>query len=208
MVQPAHFGLTGGIACGKSTVARFFAELGARVIDADGAAHELLLPSHAAFQETVRAFGKGILDEHGKIDRQKLGAMVFADPDKLRTLNEIMYPKIIAHTERMAAEFVRQEPDAVVVVDAALIFEAGLARRFRKVVVAWCRREQQLARLMAKSGLSQAEAELRIEAQMSAGEKRRLADFAVDCSSTLDETRAQAAAVYAELQSLVRNAAR
>lgn len=197
-----YFGLTGGVASGKSTVARMLEGLGARIIDADRLGHELLRASLPISQEIVRRFGSGILDPEGEIDRRLLAAIVFADPAKLRELNALVHPGIIARVEELAEQYRSEDPRQVIVVDAALIFEAGIGSRFAKVIVAWCRPEQQVERLMAKAGLQREEAERRIAAQMPAAEKRSRADFEVDCSGSLEETRAQVAALYPELRRL------
>ncbi len=199
----SHFGLTGGVASGKSTAARMFEALGATIIDADRIGHQCLLASEPTYPEIVKTFGNAILDASGAVDRRRLGAMVFADADKLRQLNAIVHPRIIAHVEELAGRYQAESPGSVVVVDAALIFEAGIGGHFAKIVVAWCRPEQQVERLMAKTGLSRAEAEQRIASQMPADEKRRRADYLIDCSGSLDQTLAQVKAVYAELRRLV-----
>jgi dephospho-CoA kinase len=195
--------LTGGIACGKSTVARFFRELGAYIFDADHLGHEVIEPGLAAYQEVVKRFGKGILDSGGRIDRRKLGPKVFADLRQLRQLNAIVHPHIISRVKKMAAGEYKRNPRAVVIVDAALIFEAGLGETLRKVIVVWCRPEQQLERLVAKAGLSREEAKRRIDAQMPVEEKRKRADFEIDCSGTLEQSRAQVKAIYPELLKLM-----
>ena len=194
-----YFGLTGGAASGKSTVARMFQDLRTRIIDADRIGHEMLRSSSPASVEILRQFGKGILDDSGEIDRSRLGRIVFGDPQKLQQLNAIVHPRIIARVEDLAAQHHADDPGAVILVDAALIFEAGIGGRFDKVVVAWCRPEQQIERLMAKSGLTREEAERRIAAQMPAEEKRRRADYLIDCSGSLDSTREQVRRVYADL---------
>ncbi|HEV2350247.1 MAG TPA: dephospho-CoA kinase [Terriglobia bacterium] len=196
----AYFGLTGGIASGKSTVARMFEELGAWVIDADKIGHELLGSSLSAYQEIVHCFGDEILDSTGEIDRKQLGAVVFADKKKLDALNAIVHPGIVARVDQLAAEYTASHPGAVVLVDAALIFEAGIGSSFRKVIVAWCRPEQQIQRLMAKTGFEREEAERRIAAQMPAEEKRKLADFVIDCSGTLANTRTQLQELFPKLK--------
>lgn len=198
-----YFGLTGGIACGKSTVAEMLRELGAYIIDADKIGHEMLLPSSAAFPELVSAFGLRILDSAGRIDRNKLGPLAFADPAKLQQLNRIVHPRIIERTGEIAGAHCAENPEAVVIVDAALIFETGIAGRFLKTIVAWCRPEQQVERLMAKAGLSRHEADRRIASQMPAEEKRLRADFEIDCSGTLEETNSQVQALYPLLGKLV-----
>ncbi|MGH9355540.1 MAG: dephospho-CoA kinase [Terriglobia bacterium] len=202
--SPNNFGLTGGIASGKSTVAGFFTELGARVVDADQIAHEVLRSPGAVFQEVMQRFGAGILDRTGEIDRRKLGAIVFADEARLHQLNAITHPAIKARINEITADLHRQSPGAVILVDAALMFESGSSATFRKVVVAWCRPEQQIERLISKSEMSREQAERRIAVQMPAEEKRRRADFVVDCSGTLEETRAQTASVYSRLEGIVR----
>ena len=199
-----YFGLTGGIACGKSTVAGFLADLGAHVIDADRIAHEALRPSGPVFEAVVQSFGREILDEAGVIDRRKLGAIVFAEPQKLYKLNAITHPAIIARIDKMAADFRQQDPRGVIVVEAALIFEAETSAIFRKIIVAWCRPEQQLERLVSRPGFSREQAERRIAAQMHVDEKRRRADFVIDCSGTLEKTRAQVSSIYPKLKSLTR----
>lgn len=197
-----YFGLTGGVASGKSTVARMFEALGARIIDADWIGHELLRPSLAAYQEVVRRFGREVVNAGGGIDRRRLGAKVFADPEARRDLDGILHPRIIERVEALAAEYHAADGRAVILVDAALICEAGIGGRFKKMVVAWCRPEQQVERLMAKAGLLRADAERRIASQISAEEKRRRADYVIDCSGSLEQTRAQVEALYPKLQRL------
>jgi len=198
------FGLTGGVACGKSTVARFFQDLGAKIIDADRIGHELIEPGRTAYQEILQRFGKEILDPTGAIDRRELGARVFADAERLRQLNAILHPRIIARVDKLAREHQARDPHAVVILDAALIFESGIGGTLRKVIVAWCRPEQQLERLMAKMGVSRQEAERRVRAQMPLEEKRRRADYLIDCSGSKEETRRQVEALLPELERLAR----
>jgi dephospho-CoA kinase len=197
------FGLTGGVACGKSTVARYFQDLGAHIIDADRVGHELIEPDCPASQEILEHFRIEILDSSGRIDRKKFGRVVFGDPQELLALNAIVHPRIIARTQELAAEQQRRDPHAVVIVDAALIFESGIGGTLRKVMVAWCRPEQQVERLMAKTGDSREEAERRINAQMPVEEKRRRADYLIDCSGSLEQSRSQVEAIYLELKQIV-----
>ena len=196
------FGLTGGIASGKSTVARYFAALGARVIDADRLSHELIRAPLPAYAEIVARFGRELLDATQEIDRTRLGALVFGNAQALAALNAILHPRVIERSGELAAEYRRADPRAVVVVDAALIIEAGMRDRFIKILVAWCRPEQQIERLMAKGVVSRQEAERRVAAQMPTDEKRRLADFVIDCSGSKDDSRRQVEALYPELRRL------
>jgi dephospho-CoA kinase len=198
----AYFGLTGGVASGKSTVAGMLQDCGARIIDADRVGHELLRGSPAVYREVLRDFGNQILDPAGNIDRRRLGEIVFADPAKLRNLNAILHPRIIARVEELAAQYHTECPGSVIVVDAALLFEAGIGGRFTKVLVVWCRPEQQIERLMTKTGLSRQAAEQRIAAQMPVDLKRRRGNYQIDSSGSLENTRAQVEALYPELQRL------
>jgi dephospho-CoA kinase len=207
----ASFGLTGGIASGKTTVAAMFRELGARIIDADEIAHELLRPGSPVFAQVVARFGHGILNSAGEIDRPRLGEIVFADPAERAALDGIIHPAILARRNELLAAFHAANPAAVVISDAALIYEAHIESRFLKVIVVWCRPEQQLERLLAKTGLSRDQALRRIEAQMPIDEKRRRAGFVIDNSGTGDETRRQVEALYPELARMAatdRSAAR
>lgn len=194
------FGLTGGAGSGKSTVAAMFAELGARVIDADRVAHEVIRPPHPAYHEIVREFGFEILDSQGEIDRKRLAAIVFADPEKLEILNAFVHPRVLERIERLAEGFLLADPKAVVLVEAALHYEAGYAGHFKKIIVAWCHPEQQVERLMARMGLTREQAELRIAAQMPAEEKRRRADYVIDCSGDLETTRQQVVELFPRLR--------
>jgi len=185
-------------------VARMLEELGAKVIDADRVGHELLRSSNPVHQQVVAQFGQGILRADGEIDRRLLGSIVFADPQKLRELSAIVHPSLIARVDELAAELGARNPGAVILVDAAVIYEAGAADRFRKILVAWCRPEQQIARLMAKTGLSREDALRRVASQIPSDEKRRRADYVIDCSGSLAETRAQAEALYPEIKRLAQ----
>jgi dephospho-CoA kinase len=196
------FGLTGGIASGKSTVARFLEALGAKIIDADRVGHELLQPSSPVHNKIVSHFGREILKPGGGIDRERLGAIVFADPQRLGELDSIIHPSLIARVEERAKELHARHPGAVILVDAALIYEAGVEDRFAKILVTWCRPEQQIERLMAKAGLSRLDALRRLACQIPAEEKRRRADYVIDCSGSLEETRGQAETLYPEIKRL------
>jgi len=198
-----YFGLTGGVASGKSTVARMFEELGAKVIDADRIGHELLGSTQPPYNEILRRFGKEVLDASGEIDRRRLGSIVFSDAAKLRDLNAILHPRIIERVEAEAQRYRAQDPRAVILVDAALIFEAGIGSRFTKLLVAWCPPEMQIERLMAKAGLSRKKAEQRVASQIPSDEKRRRADYVIDCSGSLEDTRKQVERLILELRRIV-----
>jgi dephospho-CoA kinase len=192
--------LTGGIASGKTTVAGFLAELGAFVVDADRVAHELLAPEGGAHAELISRFGSEILDSSGKIDRRRLGRIVFSDPEALADLNRIMHPKVRQEAERRFADHRNAGGGRIQVFDAALLVETGAYRNFERLIVAYCDRETQIDRVRERDGLGREEALIRIGAQAPLDEKRAVADYVVDTSTTLAETRRQAAEVYSALR--------
>jgi len=192
-------GLTGGIASGKTTVAAMFRARGARVLEADGIAHRLMAPGQPAYEEIVAAFGKKILTADGSIERKRLGAIVFADASRREQLNRIVHPRVIDEQEKELARIASEQPGAVAIVEAALLIEAEYHKKLDKLVVTWCRPEQQLERLQAK-GLSREDAARRMAAQISPEEKRRLADYVIDCSGALAETERQVEQVWQALQ--------
>ena len=196
-----HVGLTGGIACGKSTVAAMMRELGCRVLDADALARRLIEPGQPAYDEVLKEFGSQVRAADGRIDRAKLAAIVFANPARLERLNRIVHPRVVDALDRELAELARTEPGAVVVVEAALLIEASYHERLDRLVVAWCEPEQQVERLLAR-GLAREEALRRIGAQMQLDQKRRMADDEIDCSGSLEETRRQVIGVVARLKQL------
>jgi dephospho-CoA kinase len=195
-------GLTGSIAVGKSFVSSAFAGLGCRVLDADATAREVVAPGTERLRAVVAAFGADILDAEGKLDRARLGAVVFADEEKRRLLNSILHPIIIAAQDEWMREREREDPRGVAVVDAALMIETGSYKRFDQIVVVHCLPEAQLERLMKRNGLTREEAERRVVAQMSQEEKMRHADFLIDTSDGFDDTRRRVEQVYEQLREL------
>jgi len=193
-------GLTGSIAVGKSFVVSVLAELGCVVFDADKVAHAVMEPGASAYLDVVKEFGDGILSADGKIDRGKLGPIVFADAERRRRLNEIVHPRVIEEQNRLLAEAEARHPDGIAVIDAALMIESGGYKRFDKLIVVYCDRETQVARLMGRNQITREDAERRISAQMSSEEKRRYADYEIDTSGPLEQTRRRVAAVYQQLR--------
>ena len=200
-------GLTGGVACGKSTVARMFADLGARITDADTIAHELYRPGQDVYQLLVKRFGPEIVKPDGELDRAKLAAAAF-DGRRVEELNRIVHPAVIRQQERWMREIGVKDPYAVALVEAALIFEAGAKERFDKIIVVTCRPEQKTARFSQRTGMSEADAQADVErrnkAQMPDEEKARRADFVIDNSGPVDLTRHQVERIYAELKVLAK----
>jgi dephospho-CoA kinase len=195
-------GLTGGIGCGKSTVAGMMRDLGCRVIDADEISRNLAEPGQPAYQEILAAFGPEILLADGRLDRAKIAHLVFADASKLTTLNKILHPRVIAEEERQLVEIARTEPRAVAVVEAALLIEAGHHKLLQRLIVVWCRPDQQIERLTNPHGrgMSREDAMQRIAAQMPLDEKRRMATDEIDNSGSLTATQKQVAELVARLK--------
>ena len=195
-------GLTGSIAVGKSFVSGVLADLGCRVVDADEIARRVVEPGSLGLRAVVEAFGEMVLRPDGTLDRARLGEEIFGDEGKRSLLNSILHPLIIAEQDELLRRWEREDPRGIGVVDAALMIESGGHRRFDKLVVVHCRPEVQLERLMRRNGLSRAEAERRIAAQMPQEEKLRHADFSVDTSGGFDDARRRTAEVYASLRKL------
>ena len=192
-------GLTGGIASGKSTVTRQLAELGCHVIDADVLAREVVAPGEPAWREIVEAFGREVLQRDETLDRARLGALVFADPERRRRLEAITHPAIQARRQAALAELTARGFDGLVIQDAALLIEAGGATQVDRLVVVYATAEVQLERLRRRDGLEAAEAQRRLASQMPLVEKVRLAHYVIDNSDSPEETAAQVRAVHAAL---------
>ncbi|HVG20107.1 MAG TPA: dephospho-CoA kinase [Blastocatellia bacterium] len=193
-------GLTGSIAVGKSCVLSILRELGCVTFDADRIAHSVMGPGRMAYEDIVREFGRAVLAADGSIDRAKLGAIVFADAARRERLNRIVHPRVIEEQDRLLGEAETADPDAIAVVDAALMIESGGYKRFDKLVVVYCDRETQIERLMRRNQITPEDAERRVAAQMPSEEKRRYADYEVNTSGTMEETRKRVIEVYGELQ--------
>jgi dephospho-CoA kinase len=189
-------GLTGNIATGKSTVAKMLEELGATVIDADALVHELQRPGTPVFNAIVAAFGSGILDRAGEIDRKALGSIVFADPEKLRTLEDIVHPAVLIESARRITE----APTPIVVYEAIKLIEAGRAEMCDALWVVTARSDVQLHRLMRDRRMSEAEARQRIEAQPPQSEKIKRATVVIDNSGVLANTQKQVETAYQAIE--------
>jgi dephospho-CoA kinase len=195
-------GLTGSIAVGKSFVASVFAELGSHVLDADQTAREVVLPGSPGLAAVVDAFGETVLNADGTLNRQQLGALVFADEAKRQQLNYLLHPFIIARQDEILREWEVIDPDGIGIVDAALMIESGGYKRFDKLIVVHCRPEVQLERLMLRNGLTREAARRRIDSQMPQEEKQRFADYLIDTSDGYELARARTIEVYNQLRRL------
>lgn len=194
-----HVGLTGNIASGKTNARRVFAELGAHAIDADEIAHDLLLPMGEIYRKVVESFGSAIVDDDGTINRKRLGAIVFSDCEKRQLLNSLVHPGVRVEVRRRIAELEGMHAVGIIIVDAALMVETGSYRNYDKLVVVYCEPALQLDRLLRRGGLTLEEAKARIASQMPVEEKLKVADYRIDTSGTLNQTRQQIEGVYREL---------
>jgi len=202
-----RIGLTGGVACGKSTLAAMFSGLGAQVIDADRIVHELYRQGQVVHKKLVEHFGAGILSPDGEIDRSRLAALAF-EGGRVQELNRIVHPAVFQRQQEWMEDVSRRQPDAVAMVEATLILEAGGRSGYDRIIVVTCRPEQKVARYAARAAISEAgaraEVERRSKPQMSDAEKARQADYVIDNSGTLEAARQQAERIYAELASLAQ----
>lgn len=204
-------GLTGGIAAGKSTVVEMFTALGAHLVQADEIAHELMQPGRTVYEEVVRHFGAGILKGDGTIDRSRLAEAAFGTAgsqggSRIQELNQIVHPAVIKKQEAWMEGIGRSHPDAIAIVEAALLLEAGAGKRFDRLVVVTCRSGQRIERWARRLnvGLETARKEVvrRMAAQWPDEEKIKVADFVIDNSGPLETTRQRVREVYAALREI------
>jgi dephospho-CoA kinase len=205
-------GLTGGIASGKSVVGEMFVALGAHLVQADRIAHQLMLPGQPVYNEVVRHFGGAILNPDLSVNRKKLAEAAFgsatpaaasAASSRIQELNRIVHPAVLRSQDEWMEEMGRQDPQAVAIVEAALILEAGAAKRFDRLIVVTCSDEQRIARFAVRHKLgtddARKEVERRMAAQLPEAEKIKAADYVIDNSGSLDRTREQVHEVWQHL---------
>jgi dephospho-CoA kinase len=195
-------GLTGGIGTGKTTVGRTFAEFGCHFTESDSIAHELFKPGEKVYEAVVRAFGAGILAPDHTIDRRILGNIVFHDPARRLALNNLVHPEVIRRQKQWLDNLEAAEPEAVGIVESALMVEVGTYKNYDRLIVVLCSPEVQLQRVQSRSGLSETDALARIRAQMPLQEKAKYADYVIDTSGTLEDTRRQVLEVSSKLREL------
>jgi dephospho-CoA kinase len=206
-------GLTGGIAAGKSVVGEMFVGLGAKLVQADRIAHSLMRPGEAVYNEVVRHFGREILNPDLSVNRGKLAELAFGPAtapegqrvSRIEELNRIVHPPVIRSQEEWMREMGRQNPHAIAIVEAALILEAGVAKRFDRLIVVACSAEQRVLRFAARQKIdveaARKEVMRRMAAQLPDEEKIKAADHVIDNSGALERTREQVLAVWEQLQS-------
>jgi dephospho-CoA kinase len=192
-------GLTGSIATGKSTGSAMFAHLGCRVIDADLLAREVVAPGQPAHAAIVAEFGREVLQPDGYLDRKRLGAIVFPDPERRKRLEAITHPAIRKRQQRILSVLEEEAFDGVVIWDVALLIETGGAPQMDRVVVVYADEGTQLRRLQARDGMGEAEALARIRTQMPVAEKAKLAHYVIDNSGSRADTERQVREVHRAL---------
>jgi dephospho-CoA kinase len=198
-------GLTGGIASGKSVVGEMFASLGAHVVQADEISHQLMQPGEEVYQEVLRHFGAGILNPDGSVHRARLAELAFGSkPSRVQELNQIVHPAVMGQQQEWMEQVSRRDPHGVAMVEAALILEAGMTESLDRLVVVSCRPEQRIERLARRLKVDEetaaAEVSRRMAAQLPDEKKTKAADYVIDNSGSLDETRQQVQDVYEELK--------
>ncbi|HPC85835.1 MAG TPA: dephospho-CoA kinase [Smithellaceae bacterium] len=194
-----NVGLTGGIACGKSTVAEMFVRLGGHLIDFDKLAHEVQEPGKPAWQDVVQCFGPEILSPDRTIDRGRLAAIVFRSPEKLRRLNAIVHPRVFEEWWSRLEAIKAQSPHAIVFSDVPLLFEGGMQHLFELTILVMIEPDRQIERLMARNSVCREDAELRLANQMPIHEKIRLATIVIDNQCDIGETEKKVAVVWEDL---------
>ncbi|WP_342439266.1 dephospho-CoA kinase [Paenibacillus sp. FSL L8-0436] len=192
-------GLTGGIASGKSTVSALFVEKGARLVDADAIAREVMLPGHPVLAAAVLHFGEGILLPDGTLNRTRLGEIVFHDLEARQALNQLTHPAIRQEIKNRMNTMEQEDPQRLTIVDIPLLYESELDNLFGQIVVVYVPREVQLDRLMERNGLSLEQAQGRLDAQLDIELKRSRADYIIDNSGTLAQTEQQVAVLWDRL---------
>lgn len=195
------FGLTGGIASGKSTVTKTFRKAGIPIVDADIVARQVVEPGTAGLKTIITAFGEEYLQEDGTLNRTKLGALVFANKDALGIVNEIMMPLINSESANQIKKL-HEGGAPLVGYDAALICEMGNAKNYRPLIVVHCPADTQLARLMSRNNLTRDEAMARIFAQMPVEKKKAMADYLIDTSGTIENSVRQTEEIIEKLNVL------
>jgi dephospho-CoA kinase len=193
------FGLTGGIACGKSTATKTFIKNNIPIVDADVVARQVVELGSQCLEEIVMVFGNEYLNSDGTLDRIKLGKLVFAEPNAMKMLNSIMGPAINEESSKQIKSF-HDDGKKIVGYDAALICEMGNADKYRPLIVVSCPRDTQLERLMSRNSLTRAEAVARIDSQMPVEKKIQMADYVIDTSGSIEESIKQTESIIHKLR--------
>lgn len=193
-------GLTGGLACGKTFVGQALADLGCHLIEADQLGHEVLLPGGEAYADVVREFGRRILNADGTIDRKRLAAEVFGQPERLAALNQLVHPHVFERERNLIDQFAKTDPRGIVVVEAAILIETGNYKNFDCLILVECDEEQQIERAMKRDHTDREEVQSRLRRQMPLAEKRKFAQYVIDTSGTKGDTVRRVREVYGALR--------
>lgn len=199
-----HVGLTGGIATGKSTIAKMLEEKGAYLLDLDVLAHEVQKPDHVAWKGIVNYFGAGVLNEDRTINRTKLGEIVFTAPEKLAKLNGIVHPAVFDEWYRLVKLIYRKDRHAIILSDVPLLIELDLNSVFDVIAVVYVSPDQQVERLILRNNYNLEEARRRIASQMSIDEKVKHADIVIDNQGSIEDARHAIDELWAELVAMER----
>ncbi|HPL97204.1 MAG TPA: dephospho-CoA kinase [Smithellaceae bacterium] len=194
-----NVGLTGGIACGKTTVAKMFIRLGGIVIDFDKLAHEAQKPDSPAWRDIVNCFGQDVLCSDGKIDRIRLGSVVFGNPEKLQKLNSIVHPRVFDQWHLQLKNISAQTPHAIVFADVPLLFECAMQHLFDMTILVVIEPAEQIERLMARNLITRLEAQARLASQMPIHDKIAMADIVIDNRGAVEETQKRVQKVWQQL---------
>ena len=195
-------GLTGAMGSGKTTVGGLFKALGAHVLDADIICRSLVEPEKPAWREIIGLLGDGILKDDQTLDRRKIADIVFNNSDKKKALEAILHPRVVEEERVLYADIVKNDPGALVIIDAALLIESENYRKVDKVIVIACDEETQLRRIMTKNMFSREDAERRLQQQMPLEEKIKFADYVLHNDSDLTELKKKAEALFHQLKLL------
>ena len=197
--------LTGGIASGKSTVCKAFSRLGAKVLDADEVAREVVLPGRSAWTKLKHVFGSEFFSPDGYLDRRRMRKLIFSDPVKRRQINTIVHPEVVREINRRYEKMSAMEPGGIFIVDIPLLLEVGAADRFDLVLVVYVDEEVQLERLVQRDGLSRDEANQALRAQIPLRQKAEKADFVIDNNGSLQQTEAQVEELWRKMLTLAED---
>jgi len=199
-------GLTGGIVSGKTTVARIFERLGAKIIDLDEIARQIVKPQQKAWKKIVQNFGVEILKDNQEINRKKLAKIVFSNQEKLNLLNQITHPVIIEVMKEQLNQISKQtSEDVICMIDAPLLFEAHIEHMMDKIIVVYINEKEQMTRLLQREGLSKDDAIKRMRAQIPIEDKVHLADYVIDNSFSIEQTKEQVCQLWLELNNFLHN---
>jgi dephospho-CoA kinase len=195
-------GLTGGVATGKTTVAKMFKQCGAAVIDADQLAHDVVKPGKPAWRAIVKLFGKTVINQDRSLDRQALGNIIFHNPNKRRQLERIIHPRVAREQQRLVRRIAKGKPHAVIIYEVPLLFEVGVDKRVNITIVVTADRDTQIARLTKRNGFSRAEAIRRIRSQMPLAKKIQRADHVLNGTFPRPSLRRQVGQLFKNLRLL------